>query len=659
MDKLFNPQSVAIIGASRHPEKIGYQILDNLVRSGYRGKIFPVNPEAQEIQNLKVFNKISEINEPIDLALVVVPAKAVAEVLEKCVEKKVAYAIVISSGFSEIGEKGRLLQEEIKDVIINASPLRVVGPNCLGVINTSNGLNLTFAAPKLVRGGVSAVFQSGALGVALLDFTQKFEFGFAKFVSLGNKVDIEESEIIEYLANDPETKIIALYIEQISNLNKFFQKARYASSKKPIVILIGGVTQQGARAAYSHTAAMISPAHVNHAIFSQANLLVAKSIEEMLSIISILSCEPPVKDKNLAIITNAGGPGILATDAASLYKFQLPLPDKKYFTKSPNFLENTSISNPLDLTGTAKAKDYKSALNYFTTDSRFSEILTILTPQTATEIEQTALVLSEFSNAQKPIIASFLGDKTVEKGVEILRKNKVPHFEDPEEGIIALSKVIKYWEKFCAPKNKIEIEPFEQFIKPSGEALELIAGYNIPVPPSGIATTMDVALKIVSRIGMPVVVKNISKNIVHKYKAGKVILNVQSESFLKESIRKVGFPVLIQRMVDSPFEVIVGAKRDSKLGVIVTFGWGGIFAEDLNDISTRILPLTEYDLDEMIKETKISQILIREKIDFSGIKNIIIEICQIMIDFPQFTEMDLNPIKLKETSAVCVDARYK
>jgi acetyltransferase len=645
LDKLFNPGSIAIIGASRHKEKLGYQILDNLIKSGYKGNIYPVNPEAEAILNIKTYKKITDINDSIDLALIVVPAQFVLEVLKECVNKNVAYAIIISSGFSEIGPKGEKIQKQILEEIVGGSELRIVGPNCLGVINANTNLNLTFALPKLVKGGVSAVFQSGALGVALLDWANKYDFGFAKFVSLGNKVDIEESDIIEYLADDPETKIIALYVEEILKPSKFFQKARYVSNKKPIVILKGGTTPMGARAAFSHTAAMISPEHINRAIFSQANIISSKSIDEMLNIIQILSCEPPVRNRNLAIITNAGGPGILTTDAASKCGLQLP--------------QSNKAANPMDLLGEAKAIDYDKALNYFTHDDSISSIFVLLTPQTSTEITETAETIAKYNQVTKPIIASFLGYNSVEQGIEILKKYKISHFDDPEEGVEALSKVIKYWEKYFAKKDLIDVKALDQPPSPLGDALELVDDNNIPIPPSGVATTIDVALKIVGRIGLPVAVKNVSKKYVHKYKAGKVILNVQSESYLKEAVRKVGYPVLIQRMVDSPFEVIVGAKRDPKIGTMVTFGWGGIFAEDLSDISTRILPITEFDLDEMIRETKIGSIIIHEEIDLSAIKNIIINVCQLMSDHPEISELDLNPIKLTKDSAMCVDARYK
>ncbi len=660
MDKLFNPKSIAVIGASRHPEKLGYQILDNLIKSKFQGDIFPVNPEAKEILKLKAYPKVSDISSVVDLAVVIVPAPIVPEVLADCVKKDVSYAVIISSGFSEIGKKGKLLQDEIKDVIIKTSPLRVLGPNCLGVFNTENNLNATFAAPKLVSGRVAAVFQSGALGVALLDWAEKYEFGFSKFISLGNKVDIEEAEVIEYLMDDPQTKVIALYLEEIENPARFLKTARKASNKKPIIILKGGTTPLGAKAAFSHTAALISPSHVTKAIFAQSNLVVAETIEEMLNLIQTLSSEPPAKSKNVAIISNAGGPAILATDTASRTGVRLPPPTKELEESLKKVLpEVSSLHNPFDLTGEAKAKDYENALNLLMKNPNYSSIAVLLTPQTTIDISEVAHVLAKNAKASKPIVASFLGDRLVEEGKEILRKAKVPQFDDPQMAIKALSKISKYWERFFAKKDFVELYSTSPEIKPAGDALELVHRYNIPIPPSGIATTMDVAMKIVGRIGLPVAVKNVSKTGEHKFKAGKVILNVQSESFLKVAIHKLGFPVLIQRMVDSPYEAFVGAKRDKKLGAVLTFGWGGIFVEDLDDVSARILPLTEYDLDEMIKETKMGKILIQNNVNLSLIKNILVEVCQIMTDFPEITELDLNPVKITQDAAYCVDARYK
>lgn len=659
MLKLFKPQSVAIIGASRHKEKIGYQILDNLIKSGYKGKIYPVNPEASEILGLKSFKHISEINDVIDLALVVVPAIIVQQELQNCVLKQIPYAIVISSGFSEIGPNGKRLQEQIKNDIVKNSHLRVVGPNCLGLINTSNGLNLTFAAPKMVTGNVSAVFQSGALGVAFLDLAQKYEFGFAKFVSLGNKVDLEESEILNYLADDPDTAVIALYIEEISNPAKFFRIARETSYKKPIVVLKGGITKLGAKAAFSHTASMVGSKEINRAIFSQANLINVKTIEEMLSIISILSHEPPVQERKLAIITNAGGPGIIATDAASRHQFTLPSPKKNNLKKELKMASLSSIANPLDLTGAAKANDYEIALSYFSKDDSFSSILILLTPQTATEIKETANVIAKYAKSPKPIISSFLGDKMVENATEILKKAQSPHFEDPDEGIRALEKVITYWQKRFSNKTPLKIKTLEKISRATKDPLALISDYHISVPKSGMALNIISALQIFREINGPVAVKNISPRIIHKFKSGKVKLNIQNENDLKRAISNVGFPILIQKMIDIPLEVIVGAKRDENIGVLITFGWGGIFTQDILDFSTKITPLTENDLNEMIKETKIGKILIRENINLDKLKDTIIAVTQIMTDYPEIAEIDLNPIKIDKERLYCVDARYK
>lgn len=659
MHKLFNPSSVAIIGASRHKEKIGYQILDNLIKSGYEGKIFPVNPSKESILNLKTYSSVSEVLDEIDLAVVVVPKEFVFEVLQECVKKYIPYAIIISSGFAEVGPKGREIQEKIKNEIIEKSNLRIIGPNCLGILNTNDNLNLTFAAPKLIDGGVSAVFQSGALGASLLDLAQKFEFGFAKFVSLGNKVDLEESEIIEYLANDDDTHVIALYVEEISKPLDFLKKAALAAKKKPVVILKGGVTSIGAKAAFSHTAAMVSPAHINRAIFSQTNLIVANTIDELLGIISILSCEPPVREKKLGIITNAGGPGILATDSASFHNFKLLQPDKETLQKELPHPDIASLANPLDLTGAADANDYEAALNYFLNNNDFSSILLLLTPQTATEIEKTADIISKNSHSSKPIISSFLGDRTVKNGIEILRRSHSPHFEEPSDGISALAKVIHYWQKREEKENIIDIAKRNQKNTNNIFALQLASDNNIAVAPFVLADTILEGSRAFQNLKKPLALKLISKDIVHKFKSGKVVLNISTEREFQDTASNLGMPLLVQEMIEAPIEVLVGTKRDERLGIIITFGWGGIFTEDLKDISSRIWPLTYNDLDEMIKETKIGQVLQKEKIDLKLLKEIIVNIIKIMLDYPTISEFELNPIKVSSKNVICVDARYK
>ena len=659
MDKLFNPKSIAVVGASRSPEKLGYQILDNLIKTGFSGHIYPINPEASNILNLPVYKSVERVPENIDLAIIIVPSAIVPKVLKECVAKNVAHAIVIYSGFAEIGPEGAKLQNEIGEIVKNSN-LRVLGPNCLGIINTSASFNATFAAPQIQKGNVAAVFQSGALGVALFDWAKKYNFGFSKFVSLGNKIDLEEAEIIDYLQNDPETKVIAVYLEQIANPLKFLNVCETTSFKKPIIILKGGTTNLGAKAAFSHTASIVGSAHTTKAIFAQANLIVARTIEEMINLIQVLNSEPPFINNNLAIVTNAGGPAILATDMADRTNVNLPpIPEKDQIKLKKTITAIGSLKNPIDLTGEASASDYDQAIKYVLDNPIYGGVLVLLTPQTATDVSGTAEVLAKYAQYPNPLIASFLGDLAVEKGVEILRQNHIPHFEDPELAVYASAKLAKYWQKIKTPNFIINLEHHEHGANMLDDPLELISRYNIPIPPSGMATNFDVATKIAERIGFPLAIKNISPDVVHKYKAGKVILNVSNAINLKDAIKKVGFPVLIQQMVDLPFEIIIGAKRDDNLGILITFGWGGVFVEDLQDISTRILPLTEIDLDEMIKETKIGQVLIREKIDLSIIKNILIDVSQIMIDFPEIQEMDLNPIKIGPGIALCVDARYK
>jgi acetyl coenzyme A synthetase (ADP forming)-like protein len=658
MEKLFNPKSVAIIGASHDPKKLGYQILDTLIKNKFNGNIYPVNPSGGSILNLQCFPKVLDIDSEIDLAVIIVPAKIVPSVLAQCVDKNIGYAIIVSAGFSEMGREGEKLQKEIIDVIKD-SPLRVVGPNCLGVFNAHANFDATFAAPTLIKGNVSAVFQSGALGVALLDWADKYHFGFSKFVSLGNKIDIDESELIEYLADDPDTKIIALYLENISRPQKFLAACRKATEKKPVIILKGGTTNLGAKAAFSHTAALVQTSHTTKAIFSQANLIVAPSIEGMLNIIQILSSEPQIISQKLFIITNAGGPGILATDMAAKLGMELPLIDDKNTQILKNTLSKVaSIHNPLDLAGEAKAKDYDTAIRYAISQDQYAAILVLLTPQTATEVKETAEILAGLSKYPKPIIASFLGDKAVAGAIEILNEYKIPHFDDPEIAVFTINKIARYWQNVWRKKFPIDFESNGANIASLSDPLQLVHNYDIAIPESGVATNMEVAMQIVARAGYPVAVKNVGKFGEHKFKAGKVKLNITGDCALENAIKQVQFPVLIQQMVDYPFEVIIGAKRDNEMGIILTFGWGGVFVEDLDDIAVRILPLTECDLDEMIRETKIGRILVREKVDLSGVKNILIAVCQIMTDYAQITEIDLNPVKVSHEAAVCVDARY-
>jgi len=584
-----------------------------------------------------------------------VPAKIVENIIANCQKKNVKYAIIISSGFAEQGKSGKILQNRINDMLKD-SPLRIIGPNCLGIINTDNNLNATFAAPKLIKGNVAAVFQSGALGAALLDWANEYNFGFSKFISLGNKIDIEESELIEYLAEDDDTKVIALYLEDIRDTKKFYSVCREASSQKPIIILKGGMTVIGAKAAFSHTAAMVTPRHIIKAVFSQSNLIVAKTIEDLLNLIQVLSWEPAATSKNIAIISNAGGPAILATDVASRCGLHLP---KLHEEVLNNVLpEIASSDNPIDLGGQASAKDYRKALDYCLNNKMISSIVGILTPQTSTEIEETAKVFASFNNAKKPIVVSFLGDRLVDKGISILKDAHVPHFDTPEEAVKALASSIKYWKKDKQNYHLIDFNSTNSNAN-CDNVYEVIENYNIPFAEFEIVNNFDEAIKISKNLGYPLVAKNISGKFVHKHKAGKVVLGINDNHSFKLALKKVSFPALIQKMINLPFEVIVGVKQDIDAGAVLTFGWGGIYTEEVSDIAVRISPLTLNDLDEMIKETKIGRILHRENIDLSVLKNIMIELLQISIDNPRILEIEINPIKLSFDKTICVDARMK
>lgn len=656
MEYLFSPRSVAVIGASKHKEKLGFQIFANIVNGGYKGKIYPINPEATEILGLKAYPSILDTPTEIDLAVIIVPAPIVIEVVKQCLEKKVKYAVIISAGFSESGAHGHLLQEQLKKIVVGSS-LRLVGPNCLGIFNTKINLNSTFAAPQITAGNVSAVLQSGALGVALLDIAKSANFGFAKFISLGNKIDLNESDILEYLAEDPDTKVIVLYLETITNLTKFVEICRQTSKNKPIVVLKGGMTKRGAKAAFSHTAAITSPAMITKAVFSQSNIIFTNTIEEMIDVLCLLSFLPSIPNNNLAILTNAGGPAILATDMACEIGLELPLIKEKVKDELKIALPKAaSVSNPIDLAGDALAKDYQSALDILVKDENLGSILCILTPQTTTQIPQTAETIVKFKN-KKSIITSFIGAETVRPGIEILNKNKIPHFSDPSLALLALKKVADYHHRvlhadtpirFSEPKIKFEL----------GDPLALIKNYRIPLPPTIEANSKNEALKLVKKLHFPVVVKGNAKFGEHKFKAGKVVLNVSGEKSLEDAIDKVGLPVIVQQMIKAPYEVIVGAKRDQENGIAITFGWGGVFVEDIKDLSVRVLPLTEYDLCQMISETKIGKVLLSENINLTALKNIIINMARIMNDFPTITEMDLNPVMISEKETFAVDCRY-
>ena len=450
IDFLFYPASIAVIGASKDPQKVGYSILNNIRKYNFTGDVFPINPKPEEILGIKPYQRVEDIKSAVDLAVIAIPARMVPQTLRECIEKGVKSAVIISAGFKEAGPAGIVLEEELK-TLVRESGIRVLGPNCLGIINTANNLNATFAAGMLPKGKLSFFSQSGALGIAILDWAIGNKIGFAKFISLGNKADLNETDFIEYFINDPETDIILGYIEDVVDGRKFLEIAQKATKVKPIILVKSGGTQAGARAASSHTGALAGSEDAFNAAFKQTGIIRADGIEDLFETAKAFNSKKLPVGNNLLILTNAGGPGIIAADTAERSGVNLPQLSRETVEQLMNVLpKNASLYNPVDIIGDATAERYSAVLDRVINDPNIDGVLIILTPQAVINVEDTArVVIGSSEKTDKPLITSFMGEERVRSSVEMLKTASLSNFSYPEPAVRAFKRLSDFalWKK--------------------------------------------------------------------------------------------------------------------------------------------------------------------------------------------------------------------
>ncbi|MCX8199336.1 MAG: acetate--CoA ligase [Sulfolobales archaeon] len=690
-NSLFNPRSVAVIGASREPTKVGYTLLNNIINSGYRGNIYPVNPKADEVLGLKCYKSISEVPGEVDLAIIAVPAQVALEVAEECGRRGVKYLTVISAGFKEVGSEGADRERELVN-IAKKYRMRILGPNCLGFIDSYTPLNATFAAVTPRRGRIAFVSQSGALITAILDWSIKRGIGFSKIVSLGNKADLDEVYFIQAIGEDIETKVILLYVESIERGKEFVDVAKQTSMKKPIVVLKGGVTEAGARAAMSHTGAMTGGFTAYEVAFKKAGILIANTISELFDYAMAFSNQSIPAGSNIAIVTNAGGPGIITTDLSLKAGLRL----SSFSPSTINSLRSklppaAAIYNPVDVLGDARADRYRNALDIVLSDEDVNGLIVILTPQAMTEPIDTAKAIIEVSKKYlgKPVIAVFIGGEAVREAADLLINEGIPCFDLPERAVIALSGLCRY-RSYLDELEKV-IEKYVKFYDVDAarareiiniarsdgrralleiEARELMRAYGIPVPPAFLAKSEDEAINAANKMGYPVALKISSPQILHKTDVGGVVLNINSDAEVREAYRTILsrvsryapkamlYGVTVQKMVPKGREVIVGLTKDQVFGHMIMFGLGGIYANVFRDVSFRLTPVTPSEAMDMIKETKAYAILkgIRGEApaDVASIVNVILRLSQLVQDVPEIVEMDINPLFVYNEGEGCI-----
>lgn len=696
LEALFAPKSVAVIGASTRPDSLGRAVFKNILFHGYTGVVYPVNPKAKSILGVKAYPSVLAIPDEVDLAVIIVPAAFVSSVLEECGQKRVKAAIVISAGFKEIGAEGERRQVKLQE-IAREYGIALLGPNCLGVINTDEkiSLNATFAYGMPKRGNIAFISQSGALGVAALEYAHRQNIGLSKFISIGNKADLHENHLLEYLKDDPRTDVVLLYLEDLEDPRGFHELATEITSERakkvPILAIKSGRTLEGAKAASSHTGALAGSDEVYDSVFMQSGVLRVETIEELFDYAVAFAQQPLPKKGQIAIVTNAGGAGILATDAAIRYGLRLAQLSPETKQKLGELLvPAASVANPIDMTGDADEGQYEGALACTLADPNVAGAIVIATPHLLMDLREIALRIAKVVSAsQKPVLACLMAVTDVRPAVEVLEEANIPHYGFPERAARALAAMAQYSEWVHRPRTEYKIfkdvqrEKVKEILTlakgekrsflPEPEAHEVLKAYGFPVLKFRLVKTEKEAIAAAEEIGYPIVLKIVSPDIVHKVDVGGVKLNIEDEKELQLNYRqmlsdvKAAKPeahiwgVLVQEFIKGGKETIIGLKRDPHFGPLLMFGLGGIYVEALRDVTFRIAPIRELGAYRMIRQIRSFKILEgfrgEPPSDIDAIAECLQRLSQLAIDFEEISELDINPLMVFGKGTRVVDAR--
>ena len=694
LKQFFNPRAVAVIGASRKRGTIGGEIFHNLLSYGFQGAVYPVNPSAAVIQSVTAYSSVETIPGPVDLAVIAVPAPLVIEAAAACARKGVKALVVISAGFSETGNEGRAMQAELLGVC-RAAGMRLIGPNCMGIANTDPAVSLdaTFAPNAPPRGRVGFSSQSGALGLAIIEFAKSLGLGLSTFISVGNKADISGNDLLRYWESDEGTDVILLYLESFGNPKKFSQIARRVGRKKPIVVVKSGRSAAGARATSSHTGALLAASDVTvDALFRQSGVIRTDTLEELFDAASLLVNQPLPPGKRVGIITNAGGPAILCADACEARGLEVPVLNEAGQKRLREFLlPGAGVGNPVDMIASAPADHYRRAIEIVAADPNVDALIVIFTPPLVTRAEDVAreiVAAVDQIDKDKPVISVFL---SADRAPEELRsgRTRIPSYAFPETAAIALARAARYREwrerpeptpaRFDALRRDEAAAIVATALARGGgwltieEIAELFACYGLPLIEQEIVTTADEAGAVADKIGSAVALKVIAPGVVHKTEAGGVRLGLlgaeqvraaaheMAERVAAQGSAPTGF--LIQRMAERGVEMLVGVVHDPQFGPVVACGAGGVQVELLRDVSVRLTPLAKEDAAEMIRSLKTYPLLTGFRgaavCDVAALEDGLLRVSTMIEDIPQIAELDCNPFIVHEHGAVILDARVR
>ena len=692
LDPILKPRSVAVIGASRRPDTIGHEILANIVKYGFTGAVYPVNPNAPSIHSIKAYPSVGDIPDAIDLAVIVVPKEHVLAVAESCGKKGVRGLVVISAGFKEVGEAGAAAERRLVE-IVRRYGMRMVGPNCMGVLNGAAGvsLNATFAPSMPPFGHAAFVSQSGALGLSVLDYATEYGIGISQFVSVGNKPDVSGNDLLLQWEHDDTVGVILMYVENFGNPRRFLEIASRIAKQKPIIAMKSGRSRVGARAAASHTGSLAASDAAVDALLTQAGVLRAVSMEELFDMAMAFTGPPLPRSRRTAVLTNSGGPGILVADALEPQGMELvDLSPETIARLRPLFPEEASLRNPVDMIASATAANYRAALDALLADANVDSAVAIFVPPLGIHAGDVAesIAAAAGKHPGKPVLAVLMGREGLPEGRAELHRAGIPAYIFPESAARALGALrrVREWRaRPELPERPLTVDRDRAArllaqARSAGrtkltelEVLGVLSAYGIAAAPARLAHDAEDAARAAAAIGYPVAVKIVSQQIIHKTEVGGVRTGIGTAVELKEACVEMLDSVshhapsatidglLVQRMISGGRETIVGVSRDAVFGPLVMFGLGGIYVEALGDVVFRIAPLGPLDVHDMLKGIRGAAILQGVRgappVDFAALGEVVQRVAQLAIDHEEIAELDINPLLALPQGAQAVDAR--
>ena len=694
LESVFAPRSVAVVGASPDERKLGHTVLRNIVENGYTGAIYPIHPKAEEILGHPVYPSISATPDVPELAVIVVPPEAALAVAEECGQRGVQALVVITAGFKEVGGEGHERERKLLE-IVRRYDMRMVGPNCLGIIDNIVHLNASFAALMPLPGNIAFMSQSGAICTAILDWSVAEGIGFSRFVSLGNKADVDEVALLQAWNHDPQSRVILAYLEGISDGERFVSVAREVTKETPVIAIKSGTTAAGSRAISSHTGSLAGSEQAYGAAFSQSGILRADTMQDVFDQALIFAYQPLIAGNRVAIVTNAGGPGILATDAIEREGLELARFDERTIHALQEKLPPTAnVLNPIDIIGDARSDRYHTGISAALADPNVDAVLVLFTPQAQSDVPETATVIAELAESQseprKPVVASFMGEYSLRPALEILNERHIPVYPFPERAVSALRSMVAHrrWRERPAGEYvsfEVDRERVRQVfdeVRGAGrlelgeiEARDIMAAYGLRLPESQLARSPEEAVEVANRIGYPVVMKISSPDILHKSDVGGVRVGVASASEVRDTFELIDYRarryqpnadisgILVQQQAPKGRECLVGVSRDPQFGPLVAFGMGGIYVEVLKDVAFRLAPISREEAEEQVRSIRSFPILSgtrgEQPADIASVIDTVLRASQLVTDFPEIVEMDINPLMVYDQGqgSIVLDAR--